>query len=183
MLEDPSTTDTRRMPSRSEDVTRQKPAESVWPVFRPSTVGSLSSRCCDSLLDVVVLEFAHRKPLVVLRKFANHRDRPERQVARRGVVLGRRQTRAVLEMACRPCRGAWRWRSSAARRSSSVPPMRSASAMLHRCPTVRSFPSIRSCTETGLPSSMKVEREPSERQACSLTGTCSSSLSLPDASC
>ena len=59
--------------------------------------------------------------------------------------------------------------------------MRSASAMVASLPDCTIMPRIRSWTDTGLPSSMKV-RDPSERQACSLTVTGSSSLSLPAAS-
>ena len=61
---------------------------------------------------------------------------------------------------------------------SSVPAMRSASAMVASLPDCTIMPKIRSCTDTGLPSSMNV-RDPSERQACSLTVTISSSLSFP----
>ncbi len=50
------------------------------------------------LLDAVVLEFAHREVLVVLRKVADQGDGEQRHVARRGVVVRRGQPGAVLEM-------------------------------------------------------------------------------------
>src|SRR3546814_10383883 len=40
----PATTVMTRRPSRFAVATRQYPADSVWPVFRPSTVGSAHSR-------------------------------------------------------------------------------------------------------------------------------------------
>ena len=40
----PSTTVTNRIPDTLADATRQYPAACVWPVFSPSTFGSLNSK-------------------------------------------------------------------------------------------------------------------------------------------
>ena len=51
------------------------------------------------LLDAVVLEFAHRKPLVVLGIFSNDGVGQQRQIPCGGEMLGRGKPRAVFEMA------------------------------------------------------------------------------------
>jgi hypothetical protein len=69
------------------------------------------------------------------------------------------------------------WFISAAK-VSSVPATASASAIVASLPLCTIMPWIRTSTGTWLPRSRNV-REPSERQARSLTGTAVSSLSLP----
>ena len=122
------------------------------------------------LLDAVVLEFAHRILLIVLREVADHGDREQRHVVGRRVVVGERAAPNCSRNACPPCPRRLALVFMSCTKVSSVPAIRSARAIVASLPDCTIMPRISSSTDTGLPNSMKV-REPSERQACSLTIT------------
>ena len=102
-------------------------------------------------------------------------------VARGRVVIGRGQAVAVLEVAVgfRPRRCAYSFIICA--NAASVPPTRSASAMVASLPDCTIIPFRRISTGICVPTCTKV-REPSARQACSLIVTMSVSFRRPSSS-
>ena len=141
----------------------------------------VEQRIAVALLDVVVGEAQLRIEVIVLREVLDGVLDQGRQVAHRGQVIWVRPARGVAELGVGHAELVGLFGHLAAK-ASSEPARPSAKTTAASLPDCTMTPWIRSSTLTLVPTSTNIF-EPPMRQAFSLTGSVSSSVSVPSARC